>query len=80
MVNDSLWDYPDVRVHAELLDVHDHSLWQSETMSATLEPDCSAKLVETVSFGAAQAGDHRLVLTMQYGDRALENHYRVRVH
>ncbi|TMC56668.1 MAG: hypothetical protein E6J26_07090 [Chloroflexi bacterium] len=79
VVNDSLWDYPDVRVHAELLDVHDHSLWQSETMSATLEPDCSPKLVETVSFGAAQAGDHRLVLTMQYGDQALENHYRVRV-
>jgi len=79
VVNDSLWDYADVSVRAELLDPNDKSVWQSDEMKTPLEPDCAAKLVKRVSFTASLAGDHRLVLTLQYGEQSLTNEYRVKV-
>jgi beta-mannosidase len=79
VVNDSLWDYPGVTVRAELLDPGGRSVWQSEPMRTSLEPDCAAKLVQHLSFKPTTPGDHRLVLTMHYGEQSLENHYRIRV-
>jgi beta-mannosidase len=78
-INDSLYDYPAVRIRASVLKPDGISVWQSDEMTASLEPDCKAKLVKRIEFRLSSTGDYHLELAMQYGDQTLTNEYRLRI-
>ncbi len=79
VVNDSLYEYEAVTIHATLLDPADLQVWHSDEFSMPLEADCMTKFVQKIEFKLMQPGVYRLGLELQYGEHRLRNEYQINV-
>jgi len=73
LVNDTLENYPKVKVFAKLPD------GEIREFSSSLEPDMLAKKVASVKIKFEQPGVKQLILRLCYGEREIQNSYQLEV-